>query len=375
MKKTALFVFLSLLFMVSACSNDDITPQERFEKYVNHWNNQEFSQMYDMLTSQAAETYPTEDFVDRYQTIYNDLTISDLNITFEDLSEDQMETAMEKGTAQFPFTVEMESSAGPITFDYKATLIREEVSSSEETEENWFVKWDPGFIFPEIKDGGEIALEISEPKRGEILDRNRMPLAINDNVQEVGVVPEDLGENPEETIQKIADLAGMSTEEIDGVLNQDWVQPNMFVPLTKLPPSEEAAINQLSELDGVTFSDATGRVYPLGEAAAHLTGYVSQVTAEDLEELDQDTYDADDMMGQRGLESLFEERLKGEEGATITAVSEDGEETVIAEKEAENGGTSSQPLMLTCRKLYMRPMMVIPEQRQPSIQKQAKHWP
>ncbi|SFD97188.1 penicillin-binding protein [Lentibacillus persicus] len=336
MKKTILFAFLSLLFMVSACSNDEITPQERFEKYVNHWNEQEFVKMYEMLTSQAAETYPTEDFVDRYQAIYNDLNISELTISYEKLSEDQMDTAMEKGTAKFPFTVEMDSIAGPITFDYEATLIKEE-TENEDTAENWFVKWDSGFIFPEIKNGGEISLDISEPKRGEILDRNRMPLAINDNVQEVGVVPEDLGENSEQTIEKISDSAGISTEEIDRLINQDWVQPNMFVPLTKLPPSAENAINQLTEIDGVAFRDATGRVYPLGKAAAHLTGYVSQVTAEDLEELDEEKYDADDMIGQRGLESLYEEKLKGEEGATITAVNEDGDETVIAEKEAQNG--------------------------------------
>ncbi|QKY69959.1 penicillin-binding transpeptidase domain-containing protein [Lentibacillus sp. CBA3610] len=339
MKKIALLFPFLLLFLITACSNDETTPQERFNEYVNHWNNQEFSDMYNMITTESAETYPTEEFVDRYQTIYGDLNISNLQVTFEQLSDEEMEAAMDNGTAQFPFTVEMESIAGPISFDYEATLTKEEETSGEdgEAEENWFVKWDPGFIFPEIQDSGEIGLQITEPKRGEILDRNRMPLAINDTVHEVGIIPENLGDNPEQVKQEVADLIGMSVEEIDNSLNQDWVQPNMFVPLKKLPPSDEDTINQLSELSGVTFNDATGRVYPLGEAASHLTGYISQVTAEDLEELDEEKYDGDDMIGQRGLESLFEERLKGEEGAVITAVNESDEETVIAEKEVENG--------------------------------------
>lgn len=338
MKKTAVFFSFLLLFLITACSNDETTPQERFDNYINHWNNQEFSEMYQMNTSNATETYPAEAFVDRYETIYSDLNISNFQVTFEELSEEQLETAMEEGTAQFPFTVEMESIAGPISFDYEATLIKEEEASGEdETEENWFIKWDPGFIFPEIRDGAEISLETVEPKRGEILDRNRMPLAINDTVQEVGIVPENLGNNSEQVKQAAADLLGMSVETIDNSLNQDWVQPNMFVPLKKLQPSDEATINQLGELSGISFSDATGRVYPLGESASHLTGYISQVTAEDLEELDSDKYDADDMIGQRGLETLFEERLKGEEGARITAVNENEEETVIAEKEVEDG--------------------------------------
>lgn len=335
MKKIAIFFSIILLSLITACSNDETTPEERFDKYISHWNNQEFSDMYNMLTAESVKAYPTEEFVDRYQTIYDDLNISKLQVTYENLSEEQTETAMDNGTAEIPFTVEMESIAGPITFDYEATLTRE--NNEDDEEENWFVEWDPGFIFPEIKDGDEIRLETTEPKRGEILDRERMPLAINDTVHEVGIVPENLGGNREETIEEIADVIGMSAQEIEESLNQDWVEPNMFVPLKKLPPSDDDTVSQLTELDGVTTSEATGRVYPLGEAAAHLTGYVSEVTADDLEELDETEYGADDVIGQRGLEALLEERLKGEEGAVITAVSENGDETVIAEKEVENG--------------------------------------
>ncbi|HLR62355.1 MAG TPA: penicillin-binding transpeptidase domain-containing protein [Lentibacillus sp.] len=337
MKKITILFSFFLLLLTAACSNNEPTPQERFDKYVNHWNNQEFSEMYKMITSKSEETYPTEEFVDRYKSIYSDLNISGLEVSFEKLSEEQMETAMDKGTAQFPFTVEMESIAGPISFDYEATLIREESEGSEDSEKNWFVKWDPGFIFPKIKGGADISLETTEPKRGEILDRNRMPLALNDTVNEIGIVPEKLGNNPKQAKQKIADLLGISVETIDNSLNQDWVKPNMHVPLKKLPPSADSKVSQLLEVDGVSTREVAGRVYPLGKAASHLTGYISQVTAEDMEKLDSDKYDADDMIGQRGLESLFEERLKGEEGAKITAVSDNGEETVIAEKEAENG--------------------------------------
>src|SRR5699024_6142010 len=157
-----------------------------------------------------------------------------------------------------------------------------------EAEENWFVKWDPGFIFPEIRDGAEIRVETTEPKRGEILDRNRMPLAINDTVSEVGIVPEKLGD--EQDKEKIADLLNMSVEAIDSSLNQDWVEPNMHVPLKQLPASAQATVDQLLTIDRVSIRDATGRVYPLCKAASHLTGYISQVSAEDLEELDSNKY-------------------------------------------------------------------------------------
>src|SRR5699024_11311882 len=94
---------------------------------------------------------------------------------------------MKEGKASIPFQVEMDSIAGPISFQYNATLVKEENNEEEET---WFVKWDTGFIFPELKDGGKIGIETTPPARGEILDRNKMPLALNDTVREIGVVPD-----------------------------------------------------------------------------------------------------------------------------------------------------------------------------------------
>ncbi|WP_164668066.1 penicillin-binding transpeptidase domain-containing protein [Virgibacillus doumboii] len=333
MKKIIALLPILLLLLITACSDDEITPQERFDKYVKHWSNQEFSKMYDMSTSGSTEKYPSEKYVDRYKNIYGDLNIENLEISYEKLSEEEMDKAMEKGTAQFPFTVKMDSIAGPITFDYEATLIKE----GEEEKANWFVKWDPGFIFPAIKDGGKIGLETVEPKRGEILDRNKMPLALNDIVYEIGVVPGKMGPNPEQTKQQIADLLGMSVESINSSLNADWVEPDLFVPLKKVPKTAEEKLNQLWKLSPIQGREVTGRVYPYGKAAAHLVGYVSQVTAEDLEHLDSSKYDANDVVGQRGLEQLYEEKLKGEEGVKITVSKEGEEATVLAEKPVKNG--------------------------------------
>src|SRR5699024_11732375 len=76
----------------------------------------------------------------------------------------------------------MTSIAGPISFTKEAELVKEEKNNDEET---WFVDWNPGFIFPELADGGDIGLETTPSARGEILDRNKMPLALNDTVREI----------------------------------------------------------------------------------------------------------------------------------------------------------------------------------------------
>lgn len=333
MKKIIALLPILLLLIITACSNDEITPEERFDSYVKHWNKQEFSKMYDMISTKASKKYPTEEFVDRYKNIYGDLDVADLKVTYDKLSEKELETAMEKGKATFPFSVEMKTIAGPITFDYKATLIQEE----EDDKKNWFVKWNPGFIFPAIKDGGKIGIETKEPKRGEILDRNRMPLAINDIVYEIGIVPEKLGANPDQQKQKIADLLNMSVESINNSLNADWVKPNLFVPLKKVPTSKEKTLNQLWEINSIMKRDVTGRVYPSGKATAHLVGYIGKITAEEMKKIDSGNYGPNDMIGKRGLEQLFEEKLRGERGVKVTVTKEGEEIKVLAEKPVKHG--------------------------------------
>jgi penicillin-binding protein len=331
-----LFIFLSIIIiaLLAACSEEEVTPNERFETYVNQWNNLEFEKMYSMLTPEARETYPIDQYADRSNKIYEDLAVSDLQVSFDPIAEETLEEAMEDGTATLPFTVDMETMAGEINFSYEATLHQ---FGEEEEELNWFLAWDPGFIFPDLKDGGEISIQTTNPQRGEILDRNQMPLAINDTVYEIGIVPESMGDNPEQSIDEAAELLGMAPENIETALNADWVEPNLFVPLKRVSLTDEETLNQLFEIPGVTNQEVTGRVYPGGEATAHLVGYIGDITAEELEEAEPGAYSATDVIGKRGLEQWYEDRLKGEKGVTVVITKEDAEDVVLAESPVQDG--------------------------------------
>lgn len=334
MKKIIGILFiLSFVFIVACSAEEEATPNERFDSYVKQWNDQKFDKMYSMFAAESKETYSTEESADRYMKIYEDLGILDLKVSFNKLSEEDTASAMESGKATLPFSVEMESVAGPITFENEAQLVRE----GEDEEKNWYVKWDPGFIFPEIKDGGEISLQTTAPKRGDILDRNQMPLAINDTVYEIGIVPGKLGDNPEEAKKKIGELLQLPTEKIDSKLDAGWVKPDLFVPMKKVPKTNESLLGQLLEVDGVTYQEVTGRVYPSGKATAHLVGYIGQITAEELEEKDSGLYSATDVIGKHGIEKYYDKKLKGENGVKIIVTAEDQEDVVLAEKPVKDG--------------------------------------
>ncbi|WP_067727075.1 penicillin-binding transpeptidase domain-containing protein [Oceanobacillus damuensis] len=329
-------LLLVIPFILAACSNDEqATPNERFNEYVTHWSEQDYENMYGMFSETATESYPQDQSTQRTEKIYEDLNVSDLQIEFEELNEEETESAMEEGTAVIPFSVTMDSMAGNISYDYEATLVQQ-VEDPEEENLNWYVEWDPGFIFPDLKDGGEISIQTTTPKRGEILDRNQMPLAINDKLYEIGVVPGNLGPDPDQAKQQIAELLGISVESIDSSLNAGWVQDNLYVPLKNILPDEELFAD-LMAIDGVDHREITGRVYPAGEAAAHLVGYIRNINAEDMEGVDPDEYGPNDKIGSRGLEAHYEQQLKGKRGVKIVINKEGQDEILLAETPVEDG--------------------------------------
>jgi penicillin-binding protein 2 len=79
------------------------------------------------------------------------------------------------------------------------------------------------------------------------------------------------------------------------------------------------------------------RVYPQEALAGQTIGYVSEVTAEDLETLAEAGYRAGDVVGRSGLEAGAEDLLRGTPGWRLVAVAADGIETVLAETEMAPG--------------------------------------
>ncbi|MCM3567284.1 penicillin-binding transpeptidase domain-containing protein [Neobacillus mesonae] len=327
MKKFMGLLLAAVMVLVFAGCSKEPQPQDRFAEYIDLWNKQKFDQMYDYLSASAKKKISKEEFTSRYEKIYSDLEISDLKLNFKKPKEDKQG---KEEKAQYSFTAKMNSIAGPISFDYKANLKKEE----KEKKKNWFVDWNTGFIFPQLKEGDKISLSTVKPKRGEILDRSGSALAANGQVYEVGVVA---GKLDNSVLEPLAKLLQMTPEEINKTLDASWVQEGMFVPLKKISMDDKDRIKQLVALEPVQTRKVEGRVYPYGKAAAQLVGYVGPITAEKLEKLKDKGYTANDVIGMRGLEQVFDEQLKGTTGVTISIKKTDGTQEVLAEQPVVDG--------------------------------------
>src|SRR5699024_6487357 len=79
----------------------------------------------------------------------------------------------------------------------------------------------------------KVTVSVDEAVRGEIIDRNKEPLAENGTLYQLGVIPGQLGNDSEKkaNIKAIAEKFDLKEETIEKALEQSWVQDDYFVPL------------------------------------------------------------------------------------------------------------------------------------------------
>ena len=84
------------------------------------------------------------------------------------------------------------------------------------------------------------------------------------------------------------------------------------------------------------------REYPEGTLGSHIIGYASQISQKEYETR-KNTYDNNDIIGKTGIESIFEEYLKGENGTKQIDMAVDG--TITAEYIAEEAIAGSDVVL------------------------------
>ncbi len=300
------------------------TPQQLLLQYMDYIPEQEYDKMYEMVDVGESGDISREDFVERNSAIYEGIGLQ--NMTVEILEYDKAEKTVTYRTS-------FDTSAGNISFENEALF--------QKGNEGYRLIWDDSLIFPGLTSSDYVRVSDVQAERGQILDRNGRVLAGKSRASSVGIIPGKL-ENRTEAVAEIADLLGTTPEAIEKKLSAQWVKDDSFVPIKTIPKiqenewadaqtdeevsGEKERQEKLLEIPGVMISDVEVRGYPLGEAAAHLIGYVQNVTAEDLEKHPDGGYTANSVIGRSGMESLFEKELKGQDGCRICIVDSEGQE-------------------------------------------------
>lgn len=321
------------------------TAAETLEAYIEALNHGEYEAMYQLLDGESRKETDEETFTERNGNIYEGIEAE--NITVEILEEGKENKTSGRTTQRLTYQMSMDTIAGELSFRQTAVFHRD-------GREDYLLSWDDSLIFPDLQSTDRVRVETLDAQRGSIYDRNGILLAGQGVASSVGLVPGKMSEDPAEDLQKLAELLDTTVETIENRLSASWVQEDSFVPIREIKksgldmevlgkaslnqPSEDSLEGQLLAIPGVMITDVSERVYPLGEAAAHLVGYVQNITAEELEEHEGEGYTADSVLGKSGVESLYEEELRGTSGCQIMIVDEDGaDKELVLRKEAVDG--------------------------------------
>lgn len=134
-----------------------------------------------------------------------------------------------------------------------------------------------------------------EAKRGEILDRNGVPLATNVSAPSVLIVPRQI-KNPAEDAQKLANVLKMDRTKVYGLLTKKE-------SIVRINPEGRKISNQLANevrnlgIPGVYIAEDNKRHYPFGDYLSHVLGFAGI-----------------DNQGLTGIELYYDEKLSGQKG-------------------------------------------------------------
>lgn len=151
------------------------------------------------------------------------------------------------------------------------------------------------------------------PKRGSILDRNGVGMAVTESVSSVSVIHAQV-KDKEATAKALAEILEL---DYDDVLEDIEERVALKRIKTKVDNETAAKIRAL-ELPGVMIDEDVERTYPYSTLAANVIGFVGK-----------------DNQGIIGLESKYEEYLKGSPGKILTQTDSKGLRVSDAEERVE----------------------------------------
>jgi len=150
------------------------------------------------------------------------------------------------------------------------------------------------------------------PARGVIYDRNEKPLAQNEAVYDLMVIPNQVKAFDTMALCRIIDIDTIRFKRnFNKASAQSRYQPSIFE--RQLSVQVYATLSeQLSRFPGFFVQSRTIRHYP-DSVAAHFLGYIKEVTPTDIKN-SEGYYRSGDYIGKSGVEKSYETLLRGDRG-------------------------------------------------------------
>ncbi len=203
----------------------------------------------------------------------------------------------------------------------------------------WHLQIREGPYYRDLSENNRTRLVLLEPARGLIYDRHGVLLANNVPSFSLYVTLEDVKDR-EALIQQLTDLLG---------LDPTIVRKKMTAKGSNLLPRKikdhmtlrDATLVESHRLDmpGVMIQVESQRNYPGGVTAAHLLGYVGEISADQLEKPEFIDLHQGSIVGQYGVEKSYDRHVRGMAGqksVEVDALGHEKKASVVERPQAGN---------------------------------------
>jgi penicillin-binding protein 2 len=179
--------------------------------------------------------------------------------------------------------------------------------------------------------------------RGLVVDRNGKILVANRHSYSISIVREHT-KDLNRTVRLLAAVVGLDEKNVRGIVDRHRREPT-YRPIIVVPDATLAQVSAVKarrldfELPDVVVEEVPTREYP-ETMGAHLFGYVGEVS--DTQVSDEQGLKSGDIVGQSGIEKVYNAMLMGEDGAKRVVVNSVGREIRTLEEDEPTEGKRLQ---------------------------------
>lgn len=180
--------------------------------------------------------------------------------------------------------------------------------------------------------------------RGLLIDRNGEPLVENRHSYSISIVREHTSDL-DRTIRLLSTVLGLEEREVRETVERHRREP-VFRPITIVQDATLAQVAAVtarrldSELPDVVVEQVPMRLYPTDGLGAHLFGYVGEASESQVAR--DERLKVGDIVGQSGIERVYNSLLMGDDGARRVVVNSVGREIRTLEEIDPREGTRLQ---------------------------------
>jgi penicillin-binding protein 2 len=277
--------------------------------FLEALKNNDYATMYAMLSKDSQASITQDDFKNKYNDALNMMGAATIDYEIHSIQ-------LSPSTAQVGFNITYHTAlVGDIQREMSATFHNEN--------NDWRLQWGDGLILPELAGGNHLSMDYQIPARGNIYDRNGLPIAAQSDAYALGVTPGQMGNKSGGIlVSELSKLCGISQDAIWEDINA--AAPDWYVAICEASADEVKGVLDLN-IGGLTVTSYNSRYYTDQGLASQVIGYTQFIPKEEIDQYRRQGYQGSEKVGRAGVEYSMESHLAGKHGGTLYVIDPNGQ--------------------------------------------------